>query len=143
MESKYSIDTGEGLVRVQAWGELRAQALIKLMSRIASDPQYRADMGAIADLREAYGDWDYSEIQRFRDYVVSIASPQQVRWAAVVSPGTLVAAVHVLIVISEPVAGSIQMQLFEDPHAALRWVKGVSEPHASCGQSASWPLATG
>lgn len=126
MDSKYSISTSEGLVRVQIWGELRADDLIKLMGRIAADPKHDPSMGAIVDLREAHGDWDYSEIQRLRDYVARIARPdQQRRWAAVVSPGTLVAAAHVLIVISEPVAGSIRMQLFEDGQAALRWVQGA------------------
>lgn len=123
MQSKYTIDAGEGLVRLQIWGELRAEGLIKLMARIGADPRHRADMDAIADLREAHGAWDYSEIQRFRDYVARIASQESCRWAAVVSPGTLVAAVHVLIVISEPVADSIRMQIFEDTQSALRWVQ--------------------
>ena len=55
MDSKYSIDTSEGLVRVQVWGELRADTLIKLMGRIAADPRHRTDMSAIIDLREAHG----------------------------------------------------------------------------------------
>jgi hypothetical protein len=123
VESKYLIDAGEGLVRIQVWGELRAEALIRLMARIGEDPEHRPDMAAIADLREAYGEWDFSEIQRFRDYVVHIASAQQCRWAAVVSPGALVAAAHVLIVISEPVANNIRLQLFDEPQSALKWVK--------------------
>ncbi len=133
MDSKYSINASEGMVHVQVWGELRADDLIKLMRRIGSDPRHRPDMGAIIDLREAHGQWDYSEIQRLRDYVARIAGPHgQRRWAAVVSPGTLVAAAHVLIVISEPVAGSIRMQLFEDMHSALRWVQGPrAEQHAA------------
>lgn len=132
MDSKYSINVSEGLVHVQVWGELRADDLIKLMRRIGSDPRHTSDMGAIIDLREAHGEWDYSEIQRLRDYVARIASPHEHRrWAAVVSPGTLVAAAHVLIVISEPVAGSIRMQLFEDMPSALRWVQGLrTEQHA-------------
>ncbi len=129
VESKYSIDTSDRLVRLQVFGELRAEGLIKLMARIAADPHHRADMGAIADLREAYGDWDYSEIQRLRDYVARLAAaeqcPQPCRWAAVVSPGTLVAAARVLIVISEPVAERIRMQLFEDGQAALKWVSAA------------------
>jgi hypothetical protein len=125
VDSKYSIDTSEGLVRVQIWGELRADGLIKLMGRIAADPKHRLDMAAVVDLREAHGEWDYSEIQRLRDYVARIATPQSRRWAAIVRPGALVAAAHVLIVISEPVAGSIRMQLFEDAASALRWVKGA------------------
>jgi hypothetical protein len=127
VQSKYSIDTSEGLVRLQVWGELRAETLMQLMAHIATDPRHRPDMGAILDLREAHGDWDYSEIQRFRDYVARIAAPKhrpkQCRWAAVVSPGSLVAAAHVLIVISDPVAEMIRMQLFEDGQTALRWVK--------------------
>lgn len=133
MDSKYFINADESLVRVQVWGELRAHDVIKLMRSIGSDPRHRPDMGAVIDLREAHGHWDYSEIQRLRDYVARIASRQhQRRWAAIVSPGTLVAAAHVLIVISEPVAASIRMQLFEDAPTALRWVHGVrTEQHAA------------
>jgi hypothetical protein len=126
LESKYSIDASEGLVRLQVWGELRAEGLIRLMAQIGADPRHRVDMCAIIDLREAHGDWDYSEIQRLRDYVARVEAPQfrpQRRWAAIVSPGTLVAAAHVLIVISESVAEQIRMQLFEDGHSALRWVR--------------------
>lgn len=127
MESKYSIDTSEGLVRLQVWGELRASGLIRLMAQIAADPQHRPEMAAVVDLREAYGNWDYSEIQLFRDYVARIANASELtvpcRWAAIVSPGTLVAAARVLIVISEPLAERIRFRLFEDAQAALRWVK--------------------
>ena len=127
MESKYSIDASEGLVRLQVWGELRADGLIRLMAQIGADPRHRVDMCAIIDLREAHGDWDYSEVQRLRDYVARVAAPQfgpkQRRWAAIVSPGTLVAAAHVLIVISESVAEHIRMQLFEDGQTALKWVR--------------------
>ncbi len=126
VDSKYFIDTDGSLVRVQVWGELRAHDLIKLMRSIGADPRHRPDMGAIIDLREAHGHWDYSEIQRLRDYAVRIANPHhQRRWAAIVSPGTLVAAAHVFIVISEQVAGSIRMQLFDDVQSALRWVQGA------------------
>lgn len=126
VDSKYFIDTDESLIRVQVWGELRAHDVIKLMRAIGADPRHRPDMGAIIDLREAHGHWDYSEIQRLRDYVVRIAHPShQRRWAAVASPGTLVAAARVLIVISEQVAGSILMQLFDDVQSASRWVRGV------------------
>lgn len=125
VDSNYWIDTSEGLVRVQIRGEVRASGLIKLMGRIASDPRFRPEMDAIIDLREARGDWDYSEIQRLRDYVVRIAASERRRWAAIVSPGTLMAVAHVLIVISEPVSHSIRMQLFDDTQSALRWVKSV------------------
>jgi hypothetical protein len=127
VESKYSIDASERLVRLQVWGELRADGLIRLMAQIGADPRHRVDMCAIIDLREAHGDWDYSEIQRLRDYVARVAAPQfrpqQRRWAAIVSPGNLGAAAHVLIVISESVAEHIRMQLFEDGQTALKWVR--------------------
>ena len=130
VESKLSIDASEGLVRLQVWGELRASSLIGLMEQIAADPQHRPQMAAVVDLREAHGNWDYSEIQLFRDYVARVANaselPVPCRWAAIVSPGTLVAAARVLIVISEPLAERIRFRLFEDAQAALRWVKKSS-----------------
>jgi hypothetical protein len=127
MESTYAIDTHENLVRLKVWGELTAEGLIELMSRAGEDPRFVSGMSAVADYREAHGDWDYSEIQRFRDYVVRIDVRGEVRWAAVVRPGTLVAVGHVLILISEAVNARIKMQLFEDPATALRWVRGEIE----------------
>jgi hypothetical protein len=127
MESSYAIDTQERLVRLKVWGELTAESLINLMNKAGADPRYVQGMPAIADYRDAYGNWDYSEIQRFRDYVVRIGVRSEVRWAAVVRPGTLVAIGHVLILISEAVNARIKMQLFEDPAMALRWIRGEIE----------------
>lgn len=127
MESSYAIDAQEHLVRLKVWGELTAEGLIQLMNRAGADPRYVSGMPAIADYREAYGDWDYSEIQRFRDYVVQIAVHGEVRWAAVVKPGALVAIGHVLIVISEAVNARIKMKLFEEPASALRWIRGQDD----------------
>jgi hypothetical protein len=124
MDSSYAIDLTERLLRIKVWGELTADGLIALMNAAGADPRYTPGMPTIADYREAYGAWDYSEIQRFRDYVVRIAGPHSVRWAAVVRPGALVAMGRVLIVISEAVNSRIRMQLFEEPATALRWIRG-------------------
>lgn len=124
MESSYSIQPLERLVRVQVWGEVNVDGLIELINRIGADEHYHPGMHAITDFRQAFGNWDYSEIQRYRDYIARIAGRLNCRWAALVKPGTLVAVGHVLIVISEAVRGSIGMQLFEDPQVALRWVRG-------------------
>jgi O-acetyl-ADP-ribose deacetylase (regulator of RNase III) len=128
MESSYSIEAREHLVRFKVWGELTAESLIELLNRAVSDPRYMPGMNAIADYREAHGSWDYSEIQRFRDYLMHLAPPGDVRWAAVMKPGNLAAAGHVLILISEAVGSNIKMRIFEEPAAALRWVHGESEP---------------
>jgi O-acetyl-ADP-ribose deacetylase (regulator of RNase III) len=127
MESSYSIDARENLVRFKVWGELTAESLIELLNRAVSDPRYVPGMHAIADYREAHGNWDYSEIQRFRDYLMHLAPPGEVRWAAVMKPGNLAAASHVLILISEAVGSNIKMRIFEEPAAALRWVHGENE----------------
>jgi hypothetical protein len=103
MESSYSIDGCANLVSLQVWGELTAESLIELLNRARSDPQYVPGMHVIADYREAHGNWDYTEIQRFRDYILHIAVPCEVRWAALFRPGNLAAAAHVLILISEAV----------------------------------------
>ncbi len=128
MESSYSIDARENLVRFKVCGELTAESLIELLNRAVSDPHYVPGMNAIADYREAYGNWDYSEIQRFRDYLVHLPVPGEVRWAAVMKPGNLAAAGHVLILISEAVGANIKMRIFEQPAAALSWVNGEREP---------------
>ena len=49
--------------------------------------------------------------------------PCEVRWAAVLKPGSLAAAGHVLIVISEAVGVRIKMRMFDDPQRAMRWIR--------------------
>lgn len=128
MESSYSINAGENLVRFKVWGELTAESLIELLNRAVADPRYVPGMNAIADYREAYGNWDYSEIQRFRDFLMHVSPPGEVRWAAVMKPGNLAAASHVLILISEAVGSNIKMRIFEEPSAARRWVNDDGGP---------------
>ena len=38
-------------------------------------------MNSLGDYREAHGEWDYSEIQRLRDYILRVEVPCEVRWA--------------------------------------------------------------
>lgn len=124
MQSSYAIDTTEHLVRLKVWGELTVDGLIRLAQEAAADARFSLGMPAIADFREADGNWDYTDIQRFRDYVAQIDTPP-VRWAAVVRPGALVAVGHVLIVISEAVGARIRIKLFDCSDTALRWVRGM------------------
>jgi hypothetical protein len=127
MESSFSIDPADDIVRMHIRGEVTAEGLTATMNAIATDARYRPGMHAIADFRECFGNWDYSEMQRFRDYVVRIGGTRQRRWAAVVKPGALVAVGHLVILISEAVGASIAMRLFEDPQQALRWVRNMPE----------------
>jgi hypothetical protein len=124
VESSYSIDTAENLVRLRVGGKLAAEALTIFMRQIAADPHYRSGMHAIADFRECVGTWDYSEIQRFRDFVANACGTRSRRWASIVRPGEIEAVGRVLIVISEAVEARIRMQLFEDMESAYRWVRG-------------------
>jgi hypothetical protein len=123
MELSYSIDSQEKLLRLQAWGEVTVDGLIGLLNRAQADPGYRPDMDSLGDYREARGEWDFSEIQRLRDYILRVEVPCEVRWAAVLKPGSLAAAGHVLIVISEAVGARIKMRMFDDPQQALRWIR--------------------
>lgn len=127
MQTKYSIDQPENLLRLQAWGELRVEGLIDLLNRAQADPDYRPEMNALADYREANGVWDYSEIQKLRDYILRVEVPCEVRWAALLKPGSLAAAGHVLIVISEAVGVRIKMRMFDDPQQAMRWIHREGE----------------
>jgi hypothetical protein len=116
---------------MQMRGEVSVEALTAAMNQIAMDDRYRSGMHAVADLRDCSGkNWDYSEMQRFRDYVVRIGGVRKRRWAAVVSPGTVAAIGHVVILISEAVGASIAMRLFEDPEPALRWVQEHDDDRA-------------
>jgi hypothetical protein len=124
VESSYSIDPIENLVRMKVGGKLSADGLTTLMRTIGEDPHYRSGMHAIADFRDCVGTWDYSEIQRFRDYVVRACGARPRRWASIVQPGELESVGRVLIVISEAVEARIRMRLFDEPDEALRWIRG-------------------
>jgi hypothetical protein len=123
MELSYSIDAEEKLLRLQAWGKVTVDGLIDVLNRAQADPRYRSDMNSLGDYREAHGEWDYSEIQRLRDYILRVEVPCEVRWAGVLKPGSLAAAGHVLIVISEALGARIKMRMFDDPQHALRWIR--------------------
>lgn len=123
MESSYSIDAQENLLQLKAWGEITVDGLIKLLNRAQADPQFRPDMNSLADYREANGQWDFSQIQTLRDYILQVDVPCEVRWAALLKPGSLAAAGHVLIVISDAVGSRIKMRMFDDPQHALRWIR--------------------
>jgi hypothetical protein len=123
MELSYSIDAQEKLLRLQAWGDVTVDGLIDLLKRAQADPAFRPDMNSLGDYREARGEWDFSEIQRLRDYILRVEVPCEVRWAGVLKPGSLVAAGHVLIVISEAVGSRIKMRMFDDPQHAMRWIR--------------------
>ena len=124
MESNYSIDSNQNLVRVTVGGRLSADSLTTLMKQIAAEPTYRSGMHAIADFRACVGRWDYSEIQSFRDFVTNACGTRPRRWASIVLPGELEAVGRVLIVISEAVDARIRMQLFDNEVTAERWVRG-------------------
>jgi hypothetical protein len=123
MELSYSIDAQENLLRLQAWGELTVDGLIDVLNRAQADPAFHPGMNSLGDYREAHGQWDYSEIQRLRDYIMRVEVPCEVRWAGVLKPGSLAASGHVLILISEAVGARIKMRMFDDPQQALRWIR--------------------
>jgi len=123
MALSYSIDAQEKLLRLQAWGEVTVDALIAVLNQARADPQFRPDMNSLGDYREAHGSWDFSEIQRLRDYILQVEVPCEVRWGAVLKPGGLVAAGHLLIVISEALGARIRMRMFDDAQQALRWIR--------------------
>jgi hypothetical protein len=127
VESSYSIDQIENLVRIKVGGTLSAEGLTALMRTIGEDTQYRSGMHAIADFRECVGAWDYSDIQRFRDFVVRACGVRPRRWASIVRPGELEAVGRVLIVISEAVEARIRMRLFDQPDDAYRWIRGQED----------------
>lgn len=127
MESGYTIHPSDNLIHMTLRGELTVDGLIEAMRRVAADQRYRVGMHAVADFRQSHADWDYSEIQRYRDHVVHVTNDYDCRWAAVVRPGRLAAVGHIMIVISEALGARARMQMFEDPQLAVLWAKGELE----------------
>lgn len=121
MDCSYSIHPAERLVRVHVSGEVTVDRLVELTRQVSADALFRPGMNSLVDLREAFGSWDFSETQRYRDFLRHMAGEHSRRWAIVVRPGMLVGLVHVLIVISEPIADRIRMELFDDPATAMQW----------------------
>ncbi|HMN45435.1 MAG TPA: hypothetical protein PKE27_12705 [Povalibacter sp.] len=123
MESSFSIHETDGLLYVHVRGEVTVDGLIDMVRRSRQDPSFRDGMSSVCDLRESHGQWDYSETQRYRDFIVHIAGTHKRRWAMVVRPGALAAALHVIILISDQIGDIIQMQVFDDPERARRWAR--------------------
>lgn len=127
MESNYSIHPTDNLVKLHIQGELTVDGLIGVMRQIAAEGNFRHGMHAVADLRQSSADWDYSEIQRYRDHVVRATHVQDCRWAAVVRPGRLAEVGHIVIVIAEALGARARIQMFDDPQLALLWARGDIE----------------
>jgi hypothetical protein len=127
MEAGYSINPTDNLVELHIRGELTVEGLIGVMRQIAADGSFRDGMHAVADLRQSSADWDYSEIQRYRDHVMRATNGRDCRWTAVVRPGRLAEVGHIVIVIAEALGARARIQMFDDPQLALRWARGDIE----------------
>lgn len=123
MESTFSVHATENLIYVKVRGQVTLEGLLDLDARKRSDPSYHQGMSGVCDFREAYGSWDYSEMQSYRDFLVHVAGTHKRRWAMVVKPGDLAALLHVTILISDQVQHLIQIQVFEEYEKAERWVR--------------------
>lgn len=135
MESSHRIS--DGFLYMEIRGEVTVDELIAFISNCRRDAAFREGMNSMCDMREAHGHWDFSETQRYRDFVVHIAGGHQRRWANVVRPGQLAAMFHVIMLISEQASACIQMQAFEEPEPALRWAKLGFQPEGQPECSAS------
>jgi hypothetical protein len=123
MESSFSIHETDDLLYVHVRGEVTVDGLIDMVRRSRSHPAFRDGMSSVCDLRESHGHWDFSETQRYRDFIVHIAGTHKRRWAMVARPGALAATLHVVILISDQIGHIIQMQVFDDPEKACRWAR--------------------
>jgi hypothetical protein len=124
LELSYSIHPSENLLRARVAGAISVEGLIKFMNQIGADASYRRDMGVMVDFRDSSGQWDFSEAQRYRDYLVRIGAATKSRWGLIVKPGPIAATCHVVIIISEAITSKAHLRMFEDPMLAKRWVLG-------------------
>jgi hypothetical protein len=124
MESSFTIHEADDLLYLRVRGEVTVDGLINMIKRSREHPNFREGLSSVCDLRESHGHWDFSETQRYRDFIVHIAGVHKRRWAMVARPGALAATLHVVILISDQVSHIIRMQASDDPDKARSWAMG-------------------
>ncbi len=125
MGIEYRIDPSDGVIYEEYKGAISVEELIKVIGREHNDPAYKRGMPTIANLAQASADWDYLQINQFRDFIKSIyPRPQEkVKWALIAPPVAERAIVRILGIMNEAVGVDVEMKIFDDAQAALKWVK--------------------
>jgi hypothetical protein len=125
MGIEYRIDPSENVMYEVYKGAITVEELIAAINKEHNDPLYKQGMPTIADLTEASADWDYLQINQFRNFIKSIYPyPQKkVKWAVVAPPTAERAIVKVLDIMNEALGIDVEIQIFDNAQAALKWVK--------------------
>ena len=123
MKSSYKIDEENNLITAVFEGSCTVEEMINHVNLVNSDPKFRTGMNTIADLTEASIDWNYSNIDEFRTYCISIESIRgECKWAIVHNNGATYSTVKIFIILCEAWGVKIKSRLFSSMQDANNWL---------------------
>ncbi len=124
MKSSYKIDDENNLIFAVFKGSPTVEHMINHGNRVNSDPKFRTGMNTIADLTEASIDWNYSDVDKFRSYCISIESIRgECKWALVHGNGATYSTAKLFIIMCEAWRMRIKSRLFSNMQDANNWLR--------------------
>lgn len=123
MEYSYYFDEAKRLIHVKKKGVVTADEDIALIRTIMADPKFRKGMNTISDLTNAQYDWSLPDVDRFREFVYSIAEEAGLsKWALVTDGGITQSGARMFIFLYDIHCDQIKIKLFSNMFDAVKWV---------------------
>ena len=124
MKSSYKIDEEKNVIIAVFTGNHTVEEMINHVNLVNSDPKFRSGMNTIADLTEASIDWNYTDIDKFRTYCISIESIRgECKWALVHNDGASYSTAKIFIMMCEAWMEKIKSRLFSNMQDANSWIR--------------------
>lgn len=128
MQFSYYFDEAKRLIHVKKSGTVTVDDDIAMIKAILADPKFRKGMSSISDLTDAQYDWGLPDVDRFREFVYSIADAAgSCKWALVTNGGITQAAARMFIVLYDIHSDKIKIKMFSNKFDAVKWVTKVGE----------------
>ena len=85
MEFIYNINKERNLIHVKCTGNISFDELIKNMTKVNNDPNFRHGMNTLADISKAIFDFNYDELDKLRSFTQTTERIRgKVKWAVVI-----------------------------------------------------------
>ena len=128
MESSYYFDEAKRLIHIKKSGAVTVDDEVTFIKAIMADPKFRKGMSSVSDLTGAQYDWGLKDVDRFREFVYSIAEAAgPCKWALVTNGGITQAAARMFIVLYDIHSDKIKIKLFSNKFDAVKWVHKVGD----------------
>lgn len=125
MGVEYRIDPSEGIMYEVYKGPVAVEELMAVINKEHADPLFKYGMPTIADLTEVSADWDYLQINQFRNFIKAIYldSREKIKWAIIAPPAPERGIIKVLDIMNEVAGTNVEMCIFEEREEALKWIR--------------------